>query len=392
MRNKIVILTYSLGGAGAERVVANLLNHLNRDKYDIHLVLMNTDIEYEIYEDQRIHYIEQSYRYESEFKKFIKLPLLAWRFARYCRKEQIELVLAVMSRPNLVAGMSRLFGTKSKLLISERCYTPQTYTGHSFIGKIKVALLKFCYPKADAILPNSRGTIEALQKIYGIQSKYHLVKNPTDIQKISRLADEPLIRHMHFDRFTFINVATFREEKNQDLIIDAIEEIKDLDFQLILIGKGETLDRIKKRVDDAGLHEKVLFINFTDNPFQYMSRSDCFLLSSMSEGFPNVLIESMVCNLPILSVDCKTGPRELLAPSTSLDTTIGVNEFEIAEYGLLCANNCKTSLAMAMKWVIANKEKLNHYKQKGAERVKDFEITKVCDEFSLIFDQYLKRQ
>ena len=48
MRKKIVVLTYSLGGAGAERVVANLLNYLDREKYDIHLVLMNTDIEYEI--------------------------------------------------------------------------------------------------------------------------------------------------------------------------------------------------------------------------------------------------------------------------------------------------------------------------------------------------------
>src|SRR3954469_2856461 len=99
MKKKKAVLTYSLGGAGADRVVANLLNYLDRDKYDIHLVLMNTDIEYELYEDQQIHYIEKSYRYENEFFKLVKLPVLAYKFSRYCNGNNIEMVLAVMSRP-----------------------------------------------------------------------------------------------------------------------------------------------------------------------------------------------------------------------------------------------------------------------------------------------------
>ncbi|HNP54719.1 MAG TPA: hypothetical protein PKK69_08870, partial [Ferruginibacter sp.] len=123
MRPKIVILTYSLGGAGAERVVANLLNGLDRSRYDVRLVLMNNEIEYVIPEGLPIHYIEQSNRYENEYLKFVKLPLLAYRFARYCQSEKIDLVLSVMNRPNLIATMARRFGLKSKVLISERCYS-----------------------------------------------------------------------------------------------------------------------------------------------------------------------------------------------------------------------------------------------------------------------------
>ena len=391
MRKKIVILTYSLGGAGAERIVANLLNHLNRDKYNIHLVLMNTDIEYEIFEDQEIHFIEKSYRYENEFRKFIKLPALAYRFAKYCNENEIELVLAVMSRPNLIASMAKLFGIKAKVLISERCYTPYTYNKQSFAGKIKVAMLKWLYPKADGILPNSKGTVEALRSFYQVKSNFTVVKNPTDINKIKNLAAIGLTRHLDFRRFTFINVATFRDEKNQDLIIDSIAGMREMDFQLILIGKGETLDRIKQKVHTLQLDEKVIFINFTDNPYQYMAKADCFVLSSFSEGFPNVLIESMVCGLPIISVDCKTGPRELLAPSTDLNTLIAASDFEIAEYGILCADNCKTSLAAAMTWALEHKEQLNAYKEKGIVKSNDFEIKNVCDEFSVIFDTYLKK-
>ncbi|MEO7523510.1 MAG: glycosyltransferase [Ferruginibacter sp.] len=393
MKKKIVILTYSLGGAGAERVVANLLNHLNRDKYDIHLVLMNTDIEYEIFADQKIHFIEKSDRYENEFKKFIKLPGLAYRFAKYCRKQEIEMVLAVMSRPNLIATMSGLFGNKSKVLISERCYTPFTYNNDTITGRIKVAMLKWLYPKADCILPNSRGTVEALKTFYNVKSDFIPVKNPTDIQRIKTLAAEPIPEGRHIDpnKFTFINVATFRPEKNQELLIDAIALIKELDFQLILIGKGETLELIRQKVDTLGLSDKVIFINFTTNPYHYMAVSDCFLLSSMSEGFPNVLIESMVCGLPILSVDCKTGPREILAPGTDLNSNIASDKFEVAEFGILCANNNKTSLAAAMKWILENPAKLNVYKEKGIRKANDFEIKNVCDEFSVIFDTYLKK-
>jgi N-acetylgalactosamine-N,N'-diacetylbacillosaminyl-diphospho-undecaprenol 4-alpha-N-acetylgalactosaminyltransferase len=287
--------------------------------------------------------------------------------------------------------MSKLFGIKAKVLISERCYTPFTYNKDSFAGRIKMWMLKKFYPKADAILPNSKGTIEALQSFYQIKSDYYVVKNPTDIARIKALAEISPIQHIDFNRFTFINVAAFREEKNQDLLIDAMAEIREMDFQLVLVGKGENQERIKQKVSSLGLNDKVIFTGFTDNPYQYMARSACFLLSSFSEGFPNVLIESMVCGLPILSVDCKTGPRELLAPSTDLNTVIPKDGFEIAAYGILCAHNCKTSLAAAMKWVLNNKKSIEPYREKGKQKANDFEIKNVCDEFSVIFDRYLEK-
>lgn len=389
MKEKIVILTYSLGGAGAERIAANLLNHLNRDKYEIILVLMNTDIEYKILPGQKIHFIEKSYRYEQEWKKFLKLPLLGYRFAKYCNKEDIKLVLAIMNRPNLVAGFAKLFGIKAKVLISERCYTPYTYNHDSLAGKIKVALLKWIYPKADGILPNSQGTAEILQSYYYIKSDYTVVKNPTDILRIKNLMQLPLQESLGQHVFTFINVAAFRDEKNQDLLIDAAAELRSLNFQLILVGKGPTLERVKQKVNSMALNKQIIFKDFTDNPYQYMYNADCFLLSSFSEGFPNVLIESLVCGLPMISVDCKTGPRELLAPGTSLDTIIADDKFEIAEYGILTANNSKNSMVAAMKWAIENPAELNTRKEKILLKANDFEIGKVCNEFSDIFDKFL---
>ena len=390
MKKKIVIFTYSIGGAGAEKVAANLFNNLSKDKYDIQLVLMNTMIEYNISTEQKIHFIEKSDMSESGLKKFIKLPVLAMKFAKYCNENEIDLVLSLMSRPNIIAGLSKIFGIKAKVLISERCYTPCIYSTKTFIGKIKAAVLKFAYRRADAILPNSKGTAIALQSHFSIQSEYSVVKNPTDINAINTLKLLPVAKNWDVNKFTFINVAAFREEKNHRLLISAVEEIRNLDFQLLLIGKGIELEPIKAMVKKSELDHKVFFINFTDNPYRYMHRADCFLLSSSSEGFPNVLIESMVCGLPIISVDCKTGPRELLAPNSSLNTVIKNSDFEIAEFGILTAPLSKTAMANAMKWAIQNPGALQNYKEKIVVKANDYEMGSVLNEFSEIFDLYAK--
>lgn len=390
MRKKIAILTYSLCGGGAERTTANLLKYLSKDKYDIHLVLMNTDIDYEISPNQHIHYIEKSSRFESELFKLIKLPMLAYRFAKYCKKEKIELVFAVMNRPNMIATMAKHFGLKAKIIISEQFYTPYLYNNDTVQGRFKTWLLKKYYAKADCIMPNSQGTIAALRDDMKIKTEYQLIKNPTDIETIKKRRHETITDLIDFKKFTFINVSAYRPEKNHDLIIDAIAELKDRDFQFIFIGKGRLMDKVQEKVNRLGLEDRIFFIPFTDNPFKYLYQSSCFLLSSFVEGFPNILIESMICELPILSVDCKTGPRELLAPGTDVNTVIPAGEFEKAQYGILCAVNSRKSLVAAMKWALDNPGHLKEFMEKSTGKTTEFGLQKVTGDVSMVIDKYLE--
>lgn len=389
-RKKIAILTYSLSGGGAERTVATLLRYLDRAKYDIHLVLMSEHIDYEIPADQVVHYIEKSNPNESELNKLIKIPLLAYRFAKYCKAQQVELVFAVMNRPNMIATMAKNFGLKSKVLISERFYTPYFYNNASIGGRLKTALLKRCYAKADCILPNSEGTREALENEFNIKTDYKVIKNPTNIEAIQNLKNEPVDDNVDFGKFTFINVSAFRHEKNHDLLIDAVNEIRDRDFQVLLIGKGPLSTQVKEKVKKLGLENKVIFIPFADNPFKYLQRSSCFITSSLTEGFPNILIESMICKLPIIAVDCKTGPRELLAPGTDLNKIIPQDEFEIAQYGLLCAINSKNSLVNALNWALDHPEKLREFSGKELAKAAEFDFMRVIEDVSVTIDKYLE--
>jgi len=389
MKKKIVIFTYSLVGGGAERTVANLLTSLDRRKYDIYLVLMNTNVAYKIPYGQIIHYIEKSDQFESNTRKLIKLPFLASRFARYCKENEIELVFSFMNRPNMIATMAKWFGLKAKVLISEQFYTPYLYNNDSISNRFKTWLLKKCYGKAECILPNSQGTMAALRDDFKIKTNYKLIKNPTDIKSIRDLREETITEPIDFNKFTFLNIAAFRPEKNHELLIDAVYEIRDRDFQLLLVGEGLLLNQLKEKVNKLGLDKKIIFVPFTCNPFKYLYRSSCFILSSFAEGFPNILIEAMICDLPIIAVDCKTGPRELLAPGTSLHTIIPYDKFEIAQYGLLCAVNAKTSLVAAMNWALDHPEKLKDFHEHMIDKGNEFDFQKVADDLSVTIDQYL---
>ncbi len=391
MRKKIAILTYSLIGGGAERAVANLLQNLDRSKYDIHLVLMSTDIDYEIPADQIIHFISKSDNLEREIIKLIKLPMLAKRFSKYCNDQNIELVFSLMNRPNMVATMARYFGLKAKVLISERFYTPYYYNNDSLGGRIKTWLLKKYYKKADCILPNSQATRRALENIFGIKTDYRVIKNPANISAIRSLRNAPITEGIKFDKFTFIYVSAFRPEKNHSLLIEAVADLKEKDFQLILIGKGELQAAMIEKVQRLALQKKVIFLPFTENPFKFLSKSTCFVSCSPAEGSPNVLIESLICELPIIAPDCKTGQTELLDPRGDLTKFLSDDEIKIAQNGILYRNNSKQSLIMAMNWAMEHPEELNEFKEKGLVKSADFDLPKVVNDISSIFDEYLEK-
>ena len=89
------------------------------------------------------------------------------------------------------------------------------------------------------------------------------------------------------------------------------------------------LDRLVESLD---LSDAVSFLGFDENPFKYLARSDVYVLSSISEGFPNSLVEAMACGTPVIAADCMTGPREILR-GTHEDTEL--HEVEHTEYGVL---------------------------------------------------------
>ena len=187
------------------------------------------------------------------------------------------------------------------------------------------------------------------------------------------------------------------KQKGQWHLIRAFKKVKEkiTNMKLIILGTGELEDYLKKLVVGLNLEKDVYFLGFQKNPFKFISKSKIHVFPSLYEGFPNALVEAMACEIPVISSDCKSGPREILAPETNIDVETKIIEY--AKYGVLipvCNDNYYKAkdpltnkemiLAKSIVELYLSKELLENYTVKSKERVKDFNKDNIILEYENI--------
>jgi N-acetylgalactosamine-N,N'-diacetylbacillosaminyl-diphospho-undecaprenol 4-alpha-N-acetylgalactosaminyltransferase len=368
---RISILINSITAGGAERVVSLLLEELKND-LDIHLVLLSNVKEYRLPEGQKIFCLDQPVG-GNGLLKLLKLPILAMRYKKYCRENNIEASLSFLKRANFINCLSKMMGLKSRIIISERTYLSNYLDMIGGFGKTTTSLLtKKLYPKADLIIANAGLIKKDLEENFNIHKEIGVIHNPVNIPAIKEASRESVDPAL-FPNFTFISVGGFRKEKNYELLIEAFNRIKDLDCNLLLLGKGEEEDKLKGLANRLGLTSRIIFAGFDNNPYKYLAKASCFVLSSDFEGFPNSLQEALACNLPVISTDCRSGPREILAPDTDINKTLQ-DEIEVGKYGILVPVNNPALLEKGMRLLYTDRALRENLSLKAHERAMDFDL------------------
>ena len=384
IRPKLLIFINTLQMGGAERVVSLLVNHLNKE-FDIHLALYNKIIDYAVPAEIPILNLNQPLK-QSKLLMLWKLPALSLKVYRYCKENGIHISVAFLYRPCYInAIMKSLWGYKGKVIMCESTHQTTLLEGKSiFYRQFSRFMVRFSYKRANLILANSYSMQTDLIENFSIGTPVRVIYNPIDLQFIKTHKDE--IPDFAFDKsvFHFITVGGLRTEKNQLLLLQAFFILKNLPCKLLIVGGGLMENVLRQKVADLGMSDKVVFCGFDKNPFKYVSRSDCFVLSSDVEGFPNVLIEALACGKPVISTDCNSGPRELLAPTTDLHHSAN-NNYELGEYGVLTPINDVLALAAAMKLMYEDSSLRKNYSEKAERRAGQFDVDEVKQYFHLAF-------
>ena len=379
MKKKVAIFLYSLAAGGAERQVSILLQKLC-NRYDITLVLMNDTIFYDIPKEIEIRYLEKSDPFENGLKKLLKLPLLAWRYKKLLQSEEIAVSLSFMTRPNYINVLAKMMGSKCYTVLSERSHFSLQYSYGNLQSWINKKLVRL-YNHADFILPNAKMNGYDLQKYFGITAPMRTIYNFIDIKQVERLACQEV--EMQKKRFLFITIGRLDAGKNHALLIEALKRCR-CDAELWIIGDGVLMDNLELRIEHLGLRGKVKLLGKQKNPYKYLANADCFVFGSNHEGFPNVLLEALACDLPVISTDCKSGPREILAPQSDLmQQAAGV---ELAEYGVLTPMKDVDAMARAMEMIINDEKVRYNYKSIAKKRALDFDVDKILEEWIEVFD------
>lgn len=371
---KIVFLINSLESGGAERVVSNLLNNLV-DKNDCYLILIH---DYKFYNiDSRVKIITLNESKElSGITKLLRLPILAYKLSKIIKKYEFDRIVSFLTRSNYINVLSNIF-IKHKTIINERAMPSLQYQ-YGLNGKINRFLIKTLYPKFDLCLSNSYGNMMDLKNKFEVINLDY-IHNPFNIEMIEKISKEEI--EIKKKRFTFVTVGRLDKGKNHKLIIDAI---RDIDADLWIIGDGELKEEIEEYIRVQKLENKVYLLGKKENPFSYISKADCFVFASNHEGFPNVLIEALACELPIISTDCKSGPREILAPNSDVSFQLK-DKIELTEYGILTPIKNVDKLQETMSLIISDESLRKNYQDKAKHRANDFRIGKIIKEYEKVF-------
>jgi glycosyltransferase involved in cell wall biosynthesis len=379
MNKKIVILINSLDGGGAERVVSTLLNNFV-EKYECHLILMEKKISYEL--DSRINIISLDEKLnQSGIVKLARLPIISNKLNRVIKKHNFSQITSFLYRANYVNVLTKYL-SKHKCIISERIAPSSMYEDNSLSSKISKFLIKNLYNKADKIISVSKAIQNDLIGNFGINIKQKVIYNPYDIEKIEQLSKED-IAYVIDRKKSIITVGSLGHRKNHSFLINAFSKIDDKEYKLYILGKGEEESNLKNLVNGLELNERVVFLGFDNNPYKYLSKCEVFILASNSEGFPNVLVEAMVCGCSVISTDCLSGPREILAPSSDITIQLS-NEIKLAEYGILTPIKNIEKMKEAMNLIIDDESLRKNYQDKAKQRANDFRIEEIIKQYEEI--------
>lgn len=180
-------------------------------------------------------------------------------------------------------------------------------------------------------------------------------------------------------------IGRFCKEKGFNHLVRAFCRVKETfpNAGLVIVGDGELHTEIYNMIDKCVFKEDIFLPGAQSNPYKYISRSKLFALSSISEGFPNVLLEGMACGLPVVATDCKSGPREILTETFDYHkNTLG---YEMTDYGVICecfeysddylsfeTNDAEKAFADAIVLLLSNQKLYNKYAISSRKRCEHF--------------------
>jgi len=301
---KIYIFHPYSGKGGADLSISRLINGLNKRKYEIDFLSLNK------------HIIKKKILKKIKYKKINSARTLFsfLKIINYIKQDKKEYKKKIFVSNQYFANILSIIFIKKikniKVVLLERNHLDEfKYVDNLldfFKKKIIKILMKFYYKRADLIIGNSHDLSLSLQKFVNtkIETIYNPCYFPGSINYKKSLINK---------KINILNVARLENQKDHITLLNAIKNLKNkINYRLNIVGYGSQYLNIINYIKDNDLQDVVKIHQNVDYPSKFYKKADLFVLSSLYEGFPNVLVEAAQYNIPIISTNCNSGPREIL--------------------------------------------------------------------------------
>lgn len=352
--NKILIIipTLKLGG-GAEKIAALVGSRLYEFGYDVSfLTFSKVSIEYDIKGKYFSFNEKNPYDYgetkglkklfktiKTLFSLFIVKPK---RIKDLCKEHKIMTIISFLELCHLPVLLSKvLFHNNCKIIVTMATNPNFHYDKSKNLFRFllwNLFTIRILFRKANIVIPVSKGVGETLVN-YGIpKNKIKTIYSPNNVNTFLKMSNEQLSSEyveIFKSSFVFINIGRLDQPKGQWLLIRSFKEVvKNFSHaKLVILGDGRLENELENFVIELKLEKNVFLLGVHQNIFPFIKNSNCFVFTSLWEGLATVLIEALSLSIPIISTDCKYGPREILCPE--LNITQKIEYPYLGKYGIL---------------------------------------------------------
>lgn len=346
---KVLFVIHDLGQGGAEKVLVNLVNNLNRKEFDVTvLALFGGGINEQ--------FLSPNVCFKTVFPKAIpgnsKLMKLFTprQLHSFCVKEDYDIEVSYLEGPSarIVSGC-RNSATKLVCWIHVEQHTIKQLA-LSFRSPKEA---KKCYNCFDKIIGVSESVKKDFCSILHYKKPCSVLYNTINSERILCEGAQPVSEMQEDSSIKLIAIGTLKEVKGYDRLLRIVKRLckEQYPVHLYILGKGPMKDSLEKYVRENALEKTVCFLGYQTNPYKYISKSDLFICSSYREGFSTAATEALVLGVPVCTVEV-SGMREMLGNN---------------EYGVITENS-EESLYEGIKNLLDHPSLLQHYKKKAHER------------------------
>lgn len=316
---KIAMFLPSLGGGGAEKSIVRLTAAFDRRGIAVDLVVGTAEgpVRDDVPPGVTLVDLDRP-------RVATALPGLV----RYLRRERPAVLFSAMYHANLVAILAHgLARSSSRLVVSERqSFVALRRAERSYKERLMRGAMRLLYPRADAVITVSKALAVEIADGLGLPAKMIFpVYNPVVSGEMLALADQDP-GHPWFgdDVPVIVGAGRLVPEKDFPTLLGAVAHIaRRRPVRVILVGEGHSRAELEALADRLGIADRVDLVGRKSNPWSFMKRAAVFVLSSVSEGMPSVLVEAIAVGTPVVSTDCPTGPREILGDGYPLLVPVG---------------------------------------------------------------------
>ena len=346
---KVLFVMENLGKGGAERVLVNLVNQMDKTRFDITVMTLfekGVNAESLDPEVRLINKNKPKFKGIKTVSKYIPKRMLYDFYIGKSADKEYDIIIPYMSGvPTTVASGSRL---------------PKISWLHGMFGSDKVINgLDRIYKRYDKVVGVSEKVTERYNELFSQSCRGITLYNTNDTARIRGLAAESPGVDRPEGKTVISTVGCLESSKGYDRLVGVCGRLKDEGkaFELRIIGEGRDRAALEEQIERLGLSDCVKLLGYQTNPYKYVAASDFFVCSSRTEGLSTAVSEAVILGVPVVSTDV-SGAREILGDRD--------------EYGLVVESS-EEGIYEGMKLFLDDGEKRAYYAAQAAKRAPFFE-------------------